>query len=374
MSTIQAPAPTAQAVEIQYLKSSAPPIAPHVTGTTRRQAEDSVGPYFSRQKANSAQCTSERFRREASTSDSSRTLPNIIIKKFHRAEACCCYPKLVPWGQEQEQEYKSKLKSHAGSRELTHGVLQHVCRKTLMIGYSHNSPGNQRWLVKTLWFFRPISPVLPPSQVVSVKDSAKRSAAAISLLKVVMNPEKIPDHAVRTTTDPRTYQSLAREAPSEVHHWSNTACSCSCPLGTQLGDCSTDQSLQRHTTDIVAQSNAPVSSTLVNPKATSEKAIMSRHRGTRVVQSRTAGSLDELASQTFALRVSASAIRATLQKPRVTVLHEVQSRSRPHFPRLLFFRVPNNIRSDSVMSTGHYSHLFCFVTFEKLAERSSACW
>ena len=148
----------------------------------------------------------------------------------------CSFPNFVPCGQEQEQVYKSKGQSHARSRGLTNGVLQHVCRKNLMIGYGHNCSRNERWLVKTLLFFHRISPVGPLSQVISVKNSPKRSAGACSALEVVRNPERTPDHTVRTTTDPHAEQSLAREAASESYHWSNTVCSCSCPHGTKLGE------------------------------------------------------------------------------------------------------------------------------------------
>lgn len=63
------------------------------------------------------------------------------------------FPKLIPWGQEQEHVYKSKGQSHAGCRELTNGVLRHICRKKRMIGYSHNIPRKKRWLVKNTLAF-----------------------------------------------------------------------------------------------------------------------------------------------------------------------------------------------------------------------------
>lgn len=106
---------------------------------------------------------------------------------------------------------KSKGQSQAGVRELTNSVLQLVRRKNLMIGYSHISPRNDRWLVKTLLFFLRISQVLPPSLVVCVKDGVKSSADACFRLEVVRSPEKNPDHTVRIATDCDAEQSLARE-------------------------------------------------------------------------------------------------------------------------------------------------------------------
>lgn len=96
---------------------------------------------------------------------------------------------------------KSKAQSHADSRDLINGVLQHVCRKELIIGSSHNSARDECWLVITLRVFCRISPALPPSQFIFVINSAKRSSAACSPFEVVRNPQKIPDYTVRTSTD-----------------------------------------------------------------------------------------------------------------------------------------------------------------------------
>lgn len=108
-------------------------------------------------------------------------------------------------------------------RELTNGVLQHVCRERLVIGFSRNSPRNECWLVKTLFFLRRIPPVLPPSQVISAKNSVKCTYGACSPLEVVINPEKNPGHFVHTLTDTHAEQSFAREALSETYHWSDTS-------------------------------------------------------------------------------------------------------------------------------------------------------
>lgn len=89
--------------------------------------------------------------------------------------------------------YERKGPSHAGSRGLTNGVFKQVRRKNLMIGYCHNGPRNERWLVKT----RRISPVRPPSQVITVKNNVNHSAGASSPLKLVRNPEIVPDHTAR---------------------------------------------------------------------------------------------------------------------------------------------------------------------------------
>lgn len=87
--------------------------------------------------------------------------------------------------------HNSKHQLHVGSRGFKNEVLQHGCRKMLMIRYSPNSRRNEHWLVKTLMFFRRISPVHPPSQVISVENIVKRSADACPPFKVVRIAEKI---------------------------------------------------------------------------------------------------------------------------------------------------------------------------------------
>lgn len=59
-----------------------------------------------------------------------------------------------------------------------------------MIGHCHNGPRNERWLVKT----RQISPVRPPFQVITVKNSVEHSAGACSPLEEVRIPETVPYH------------------------------------------------------------------------------------------------------------------------------------------------------------------------------------
>lgn len=126
---------------------------------------------------------------------------------------CCSFSTFVSRVQGPEQVCKSEGQSHAGSRELAEGVVQHFCRRKLISGCFHHSSRNERWFVKALLTFRRIFPVLPPSLVLSVKNSVTRSAGAWFPLEVVKNPENAPDRTVRTTMDPHDATIVAADSP-----------------------------------------------------------------------------------------------------------------------------------------------------------------
>lgn len=122
---------------------------------------------------------------------------------------------------------------------LTNVVLKHLCRKKLMIGYSHSGRRNECWSVKTLSIFvrRRLFVLHRRASFSRTEWSSQPVPVHVSKWSEMSRKSQI---TLFVRTAPYTGQFLAKEALSESSHWTDTVCTCYRRRGTNWECCHDD--------------------------------------------------------------------------------------------------------------------------------------